>query len=468
MSTSDTLDLSPTPSQTTPPSSSDRVPPLVRGLPLIGSTLPMARDPARFFARCYRDYGPVYRVNVFGNQLTVIAGAEAATFMGTREGRDCLRSREAWEPLYKEFGASKMLSAEDGEMHKALRTVMKRGFSKEAIKGRYQNMLYITRDTLLRDWTVGSQVPVVEAMQFLVVDQLGTALTGQSPREYVKDIRTTILYILNVLVTQQRPKFLMKLPRYRRAKARMLELGRQMVRDYRSKSIATPDEYKTLIDDIMDAHQRDPELIPESDLAMLMAGPYVAGLDTVANTTSAIVYTVLKHPEVLRRVQAEVDAVMDAQPINEDDYMRSMPALYGAIMETMRLYPIAVAQIRIANKDFSFGGCRIHEGEMIYLGTAVPHFQDAFYPDAEVFDIDRYARPRAEHLQPGAYSPYGRGHHTCLGKSLAEVLLMMSMAQLFYLFDLELPSPDYVLKTKTAPTPGPAMSFKVKVRARRH
>ena len=136
MSTSDTLDLSPTPSQTTPPSSSDRVPPLVRGLPLIGSTLPMARDPARFFARSYRDYGPVYRVNVFGHQLTVIAGAEAATFMGTREGRDCLRSREAWEPLYKEFGASKMLSAEDGEMHKALRTVMKRGFSKEAIKGR--------------------------------------------------------------------------------------------------------------------------------------------------------------------------------------------------------------------------------------------------------------------------------------------------------------------------------------------
>lgn len=444
-----------------------RRPPLVRGLPLIGSTLSMAADPARFFVQCYRDYGQVFRVRVFGNDLTVIAGAEAANFLGTREGKECLRSKEAWEPLYKEFGASKMLSAEDGELHKQLRAVLKRGFSKDAIKGRFQSIVDITRDSLLRDWKVGSRVPVVEAMQYLVVDQLGTTLTGNAPREYVKDIRTTILYILNVLVTRQRPQFMMKFPEYKRAKARMFELGRQMVRDYRDRKIDTPDEYKTLIDDIMEAHQRDPDLIPESDLTMLMAGPYVAGLDTVANTTSAIVYTVLKHPDVLRRVLAEVDEVM-SKPIDEETFMKSMPSLNGAIMETMRIYPIAVAQIRIANKDFEFGGCQIREGEMVYLGTSVPHFQSEFYRDADVFDIDRYNKDRSEHMQGGAYSPYGRGHHTCLGKSLAEVLLMMTMAELFYRFELELPSPDYVLKTKTAPTPGPSMNFKVRVKARRH
>src|SRR3546814_4854173 len=67
-------------------------------------------------------------------------------------------------------------------------------------------------------------------------------------------------------------------------------------------------------------------------------------------------------------------------------------------------------------------------------------------------------------MQIGAYSPYGRGNHTCLGKSLAEVLLAMTMAEVFYNFDLEFESPNYELKTKTAPTPGPAMSFKVKVK----
>ncbi|WP_028080213.1 cytochrome P450 [Solimonas soli] len=446
-------------------------PPVVRGLPLLGSTLEMAADPARFFARCYREYGQVFKVRVFGNELTVIAGAEAANFMGTREGKESLRSKEAWEPLVQEFGASKMLTAVDGELHKQLRAVMKRGFSKESIKGRYQEVLDITRTALLRDWKVGSKVPVVQAMQYLVVEQLGMVLTGQTPREYVQDIRTTILYILNVLVTRQRPKFLMKMPKYKRAKARMFELGRKMIQQYQDRVArggAVAEEFKTLIDDVMEAHQRDPELIPAGDLVMLMTGPYVAGLDTVANTTSAIVYTVLKHPEVLARIHAEVDALYaKGRPVNEDEFMKELPALNGAIMETMRLYPIAVAQIRTANKDFMFGGHLIREGEMIYLGTAVPHFQSEFYADADKFDIDRYGKARAEHMQVGAYSPYGRGPHTCLGKSLAEVLLAMTMAEVFYNFDLELPSPDYVLKTKTAPTPGPSMSFKVRVKGRR-
>ncbi|HKY89828.1 MAG TPA: cytochrome P450 [Nevskiaceae bacterium] len=442
-------------------------PPLVRGLPWIGSTLAMARDPARFFVDCYREYGPVFRVNVFGHTFTVIAGAEAAAFMGTREGRDCLRSKEAWEPLTKEFGASKMLTALDGDLHKRMRAVQKRGFSKEAINGRYDKILRITSDSIARDWKPGTHVPVVEAMQYMVVDQLGTVLTGRAPYEYVKDIRTTILYILNVLVTRQRPQFFMKLPAYRRAKARMFELGHQMIAEYRARTVTIPDELKTLVDDVMDAHKADPELIPEGDLVMLMTGPYVAGLDTVANTTSACVYTILKEPGVLQRVQAEADALFAGGPVNEETFMKSLPATNGAIMETMRLYPIAVASIRTANKDFVFHGHFIPEGEMIYLGTAVPHFQGEYYPDPEKFDIDRYEKPRAEHLQPNVYSPYGRGAHTCLGKPLAEVLLAMTMAKLFHELDLELESPDYVLKTKTAPTPGPAMSFKVRVKGRR-
>ena len=55
------------------------------------------------------------------------------------------------------------------------------------------------------------------------------------------------------------------------------------------------------------------------------------------------------------------------------------------------------------------------------------------------------------------------------GKTLAEVQMAFSMARLFYLLDLELESPDYVLQTKVLPTPGPSMKFKVRVKGlRRH
>jgi cytochrome P450 len=105
---------------------------------------------------------------------------------------------------------------------------------------------------------------------------------------------------------------------------------------------------------------------------------------------------------------------------------------------------------------------------MLYVSSVVPHFMDEYYPDAMRFDIDRYQPPRSEHMQPGAFSPYGRGPHTCLGKSLAEVQLALSMARLFWKYDLELDPPGYQLKTKVAPTPGPAMSFRVRVKGLRH
>ncbi len=440
----------------------------VSGLPIVGNALQMAKDPGRFFYECYRKYGPVFRLKIMSNVYTVLAGTEAATFMGTREGRDSLRSKEFWQGLVDEWGAKRTLTGEDGETHQKLRAVMKHGYSKESMRGRYNELIEITDSVVARDWPVGKSVPVVQNMQYIVTEQLGAMLTGTSPREYVTDIRTTILYILNILVTRQRPRFLLKDPRYKHAKERVSELGRRMIAEYNATKDSRDPTRRNLVDDVMEAHARDPDLIPASDLILSLTGPFVAGLDTVANTLGAFIYAVLKHPEVLERVRKEADALFAKGNIDEPD-LRNLPSIDGAIMEVMRMYPIAVAQMRTATRDFAFLGHQIREGELLYVATAVPHYMEEYYPSPEKFDIDRYERPRAEHLKPGVYSPYGRGTHTCLGKTLAEVQMAFSMARLFYLLDLELESPDYVLQTKVLPTPGPSMKFKVRVKGlRRH
>jgi cytochrome P450 len=441
--------------------------PVVRGLPVVGSALEMAADPARFFLRCYRAYGPVFRIRLLNKTQTVIAGVEAANFLGSREGRESLRSKEFWQGLVEEYGATRTLTGEDGESHRRLRELMRRGYSRDAIKGRYQELVEITDRSIDRDWKPGGRVAVVQAMQYMVTDQLGSILTGSAPMEYVQDIRTTTLYILNVLVTRQRPKVLLRRPKYRRAKARVFELGNRMITDYRAE-IGTPnDEASNLVEDIMAAHRTDPSLMPADDLVLSLIGPYVAGLDTVANTTAAFVYAVLKHPQVLARVQGEADEMFARGPVDEEA-LRRIPAIRGALMETMRLYPVAVAQMRTATRDFAFAGHPIMAGETVYIATSVPHLMHEYYPNPDTFDIDRYDKPRAEHLQSGAYSPYGRGPHTCLGKSLADVQMAISMARLFHRLDVRLESPDYQLATKTAPVPGPARRFKVWVDGYRH
>jgi cytochrome P450 len=440
--------------------------PIVKGAPIVGNALQMAKDPARFFVDAYRKHGPVFRVKLFNRSYTVIAGVEAANFMNTREGRDSLRSKEFWQGLVDEYGATRTLTGVDGEIHAQLRAIMKRGYSREVLAGRYGELVAITDRAIARDWKVGSTVPVVTAMQYMVVEQLGDILTGSAPLEYVKDIRTNILYILNALVTRQRPKIVLLDPRYKKAKRRVRELGESMIADFGARAArgSMPDN---LIGDIMRAHYEKPDLMPAQDLVLTVTGPYVAGLDTVANTTAAFVYRVLKHKDVLVRVQAEADALFAKGNVDEADVVK-LPVINGAVQETMRLHPIAVAQMRTATKDFDFAGYKVRKDELLFVGTSVPHFMDEHFPNAETFDIDRYERPRAEHMRPGVYSPYGRGPHTCLGKSLAEVQMALSMARLFYKLDLELDPPDYVLKTKTAPTPGPSMRFQIKVRGLRH
>ena len=47
-----------------------------------------------------------------------------------------------------------MLTGEDGDSHKELRDIMRNGYSKESIKGRYDELVAITDAALTRDWSL--------------------------------------------------------------------------------------------------------------------------------------------------------------------------------------------------------------------------------------------------------------------------------------------------------------------------
>ncbi len=440
--------------------------PNVKGIPFIGSTLEMAKDPAAFFVRAYRDYGPVYRVNVFGRKQYCIAGVESAKLMSTKKGRDGLRSKEFWQDFVDHFGASKTLTQIDGEEHRKMRAIMRKGFSREAAAGKYHMLTEIGDKSITRDWKEGESVPVVEAFQYMIVQMIGEMMSGDAPLEYVKDIRTNILFLLNTLVARVRPKVMLKSPKFKKASKRVDELGEKLIAQFKAyaDSGELPDN---LLGDVYQAHIDDPEFVQARDLSVLLTGPYVAGLDTVANTVAAATYGILKTPGVLEKVQAEADALYAKDTVTEMD-IRGLDYIQGCLKEAMRLWPIAVAQMRTTNHDLEFEGYTIPKDELIFIGTSVPHFMEEYFPDPFKFDPERFNEERREHMKPGVYAPFGRGPHSCLGQNLAEVLMGVIMARLFHRLDLSLDPPGYVLKTKSAPTPGPAMSFAVKVNGERH
>ena len=431
--------------------------PMLKGTPFIGSVREMMNDPARMLYQGFKEHGAVFRFKLMGKTNYVIAGPDAAKLIDQRGEKNVMRSKEFWEGQVVEFGAKYSLVSADGEIHERLRNVLKKSISRDVIVGRYGEAVDILNTIFDRDWTPGTTIPVTMRMQRLVAEVIGMIVAGAGPEDYAADIRTFIKYMLMTKVVKQAPDIILQLPFYQNAKKRVFEFADKLISDYKKRPPNTDPTQTDFIGELLRVHQEHPDLVPASDLPQLVLSPYVAGLDTVANTLGSALYALLKNPDVMARLKAEVDSV----GVLDEAALRNMPVLRGVMLETLRLYPINVSAMRTANKDFDFAGYHIPEGTMLFCASAVTHFMPEFYPDPYKFDIDRFEPPRREHMKPFAFSAFARGPHTCLGQGLAEILMMLTLAQIVRRAEVRMDPIDYQMKISAVPTPGPADDFKV-------
>jgi cytochrome P450 len=145
------------------------------------------------------------------------------------------------------------------------------------------------------------------------------------------------------------------------------------------------------------------------------------------------------------------------------EQLRRMADLNGAMMETLRRYPVASGHNARVAHPFTFAGYRLEPGDNVTVAMTVPHFLEELYPNPLQFDIDRFREPRNEHRQRGAFAPFGLGNHTCLGSGIAEVQMMVTMAALLHSYTMQLDPPDYRFVIEHHPTAVPGNNLHVKV-----
>lgn len=433
-------------------------PPLVKGLPLLGSLFDFLYRPMEFFLDCYHKYGPIFRITAANQKFVVIAGLEANRFFS--QDKDEIFSSE---PLFGEFarqmGSANFMVAQDGIPHRHMRKVMQRGYSKSGLAPHLDDMARLTYQTA-HSWTPGKTIFARDAFQRLVTEQLGTALTRHSSSEHFEAIRIYLGTLLNVLVIKRQPRFMLSLPRYVNARNKVMEFAKQVLDEHRH---STDEHAPDLVDDLLAAVDWNGDPLKEDDLLAATIGPFFAGMDTVANTMGFMVYAIIKHPEVYEAIQKEVDEhFADGIPPHQD--LPKLQALYAATIETLRRYPVAPFTPRGITQPFDFAGHHVEAGQEIIVVNGLTHYLPEFFPNPWEFDIDRYIAPRKEHKQGlGIFAPYTLGPHTCLGAGVAEVQLMVTVGALLRAVRLELETPDYEIKTKLMPIPGPDPKFKLRV-----
>ena len=96
------------------------------------------------------------------------------------------------------------------------------------------------------------------------------------------------------------------------------------------------------------------------------------------------------------------------------------------VSETLRLYPSGWLGSRVASRDVEFDGTTIEAGTLLFYSPYLTHRDPQLWPDPLAFRPARFA----DALPPWGYLPFSAGPRTCLGASLA-TLILTSVADIF-------------------------------------
>lgn len=424
--------------------------PVADSVPLIGSAWPMYDALPHFLHRQYRKHGPVFAVRALGREFLVLAGIDAVNFVGSPEGKNALGSKDAFQGMISEYGTDEALVNADGERHAEFRKMVHKGYSREALTGRYGKVIDVIDTWLNSHWTPGATIPIVTKMQELIIDELSVAFADMLLFDDIEHIRTQIHWSTNVHLLKRWPKIALRLPRYQRAKARLIADAIRITAIFEERGKANPNGIAgaRLFDDLIAANDQQPDLMTKHDLPMNLFGPFLGGMDTASNTVAAILGVLARYPAHLAKVAAEANSLFSNGTPDEDTLFATTPFLQAVVKESMRLYPSVPVLMRHARCNFSFEGHHIPEGRQIMVATCVAHLSEEFFAHPTTFDPYRFIGPDRPAIPAGALAPFGRGHHLCMGRRIAEVLIPLTVARIVHQREYGLADTAYQLKNR--------------------
>lgn len=149
----------------------------------------------------------------------------------------------------------------------------------------------------------------------------------------------------------------------------------------------------TLLDLMIAAHEEDGTLHEDELLANLSLF-FVAGMETTTNMIGNGMYTLLRHPQELARLRADLSLVP------------------STVEEVLRFEGSNALTARFTTEPYQVGDITIPPKRLMYLWIAAANRDPTVFPDAERFDVGRHPNPQLA---------FGGGVHYCIGAPLARL-----------------------------------------------
>lgn len=437
-----------------------RTAPQVRGLPVLGPALDLLRDPYRWWANQYLEHGPVCRLRLPGDgPWFVIAGREANELLAL-EGHRLFRQDLTYPRAPALLGTTVHPSFTEGAMQRHLRRQVGPGFSRQAAGPHLPAMTSWVRRQV-DTWVPGQKLRVAEETARMGLNCVSLFASGEELGQDTEAYRRYAT-VFTGIIAMNWPMLLLRWPWIRRTRAALdAMIGARMAEHQRNPP--GPNRPPDYFDFLLRGTMPDGSPLPDRVRVVFGQIPYKNMGVYAGRVMNHLLVQLVQRPEVLARVQPEIDRVLADDEITLEE-IASMHATKAAIKETVRLLPTAVSLQRTVAEPFEFAGYRFEVGDRMFIPVSATHFLPEYFPDPDRFDIDRFSPAHDDTRPRYVYNPFGLGHHACLAQGVFEAIAIVSIGTVLHRWKLEA---NYQLKTIVDALPGPWVGHEMRVVERR-
>eukprot|EP00698_Gefionella_okellyi_P002324 TRINITY_DN12143_c0_g1_i1.p1 TRINITY_DN12143_c0_g1~~TRINITY_DN12143_c0_g1_i1.p1 ORF type:complete len:513 (+),score=77.04 TRINITY_DN12143_c0_g1_i1:1649-3187(+) len=193
----------------------------------------------------------------------------------------------------------------------------------------------------------------------------------------------------------------------------------------------THDE-RDLVDLMLEARDESGVGLSDEEIYSQCLTFFFAGHDTTAHTLAWCVHEIACHPEVERRVLAEVDAVLtDRKADLEWTDLPKLKYINCVVKEVLRLHPPAPLFLREASADFELDGHLVRRGTLLDVHAHAIQMNEQVFPDAMTFNPDRFRDEENLKRHPYAFLAFSARERQCIGMTFGMLELKALIALLY-------------------------------------
>jgi cytochrome P450 len=165
------------------------------------------------------------------------------------------------------------------------------------------------------------------------------------------------------------------------------------------------------------------------------ATAFIAGVETTASTLTVFVLAMMLYPDVQKRAQEEIEAVLgtDQLPTFEDRPL--LPYVEAVLRETLRWHPVFPLGLPHYTADSDvYNGHYIPKGAIVMANIWAMSKDEVKYPNPDIFKPERFFMADGQLNDDTIDFPFGFGRRVCVGRYFADASLWISIVSLLATF----------------------------------